>query len=719
MVFFDILLVDETSLLQQPLSSRIAMLKKAVIATPGRADFAKQEVIDFSSPNAAEKLLNTLANAFTQRWEGFVMKPLNAPRFDISSMLRGDYSHRWMKIKRQAIPGLGDMADLVVLGAGYDVSRGALPTFKGCQYTHFHVGCLKNKEDVLHHAATPRFLILDDLASQDMAKHIVKLLHDFGQFQAIQFGDPMYPADIEDLRTRSDCVKVNIVFKKPFVCEMLGFGVERPASRAHYTLRFARIVKIHSDRDHTDTMSFQELQQMATELRTAPKGESIAKEVSEWKKKLRSVDRGQKRALACWESSQRHDSDLEDTELDSKNSDRDPSASPPVNRRSPRRSQRSAPVNLIRMDTAEMALGERRMPDGVVTSRPVFQHSTTTANSESSFQTPPTSSRGHHNDGDDEQLLDRPTPAAKVSYRKRTMPKSDSEDDAKRFKKVRRIMLENASRQSSRKNQYPVEPPAIMKARPLKEATNISLAHQHHMRHNGGIRAPTTALQFIRRVQAKILNTPSSQHIMKDVPTDYEPSLSQAATPSCELTLQPSSLPQASLKAPHAAPAPSSPTSKSSQPEPAVRSSGHYELRRPNLATAHILLSPCIAGFPYVTENLLPSTATQIALPSPSTPFPAPKLSNISTTNQIILLIESARANINGPLVGALMPSVMESGRGFEIWDWRLCEVGKEGWEEAYLGRMWKDGDGVGMRFGEGKVKWVGRSRAEARLGRV
>jgi DNA ligase 4 len=92
-----------------------------------------------------ESAINTLQHAFSDavavRHEGFVLKPAKSPYLGY---------HNWIKLKKDYIPGLGDLHDFCLVGAGYDPTRAKstvrLPSV--AKWNVWHVGCLENKDDV-------------------------------------------------------------------------------------------------------------------------------------------------------------------------------------------------------------------------------------------------------------------------------------------------------------------------------------------------------------------------------------------------------------------------------------------------------------------------------------------------------------------------------------------------------------------------------------------
>jgi DNA ligase 4 len=53
------------------------------------------------------------------------------------------------------------------------------------------------------------------------------------------------------------------LFKHPFPVELMGASFDKPANTMYFTLRFPPVLKIHRDRSFKDTISFEELQEMA------------------------------------------------------------------------------------------------------------------------------------------------------------------------------------------------------------------------------------------------------------------------------------------------------------------------------------------------------------------------------------------------------------------------------------------------------------------------
>src|SRR5204863_8926936 len=78
-MFYDILLLDDSIILREPHRKRRQRLETLVKTTRGQAEIGTREIIDFSSRRASERLRAAFAAGITQNWEGFVLKGCNDP----------------------------------------------------------------------------------------------------------------------------------------------------------------------------------------------------------------------------------------------------------------------------------------------------------------------------------------------------------------------------------------------------------------------------------------------------------------------------------------------------------------------------------------------------------------------------------------------------------------------------------------------------------------
>ncbi|RAH78077.1 hypothetical protein BO86DRAFT_412681 [Aspergillus japonicus CBS 114.51] len=284
MVFFDVLLLDDNICLRQPHRERRLLLKDIIQIIPGRADIAEQHVVDFSRHDGQARLESIFSKGIAQRWEGFVLKGCEDPYFTIFSNHENNTFGRWIKLKKDYIPGLGDTVDLAIIGARYNPRDAtALHQVRKLLWTEFYIGCLTNKDAVAHSNIPPRFKVVDVLDRNGMSLKNMQILNQFGEFHACNAESDHglllhYGTNVAS--------RMEVVFKTPFIVEILGSGFEKPSNAGYFALRFPRITKIHWDRALEDATSYAELQQLAEDARAVPT-DDMDEERSEWCKRVK------------------------------------------------------------------------------------------------------------------------------------------------------------------------------------------------------------------------------------------------------------------------------------------------------------------------------------------------------------------------------------------------------------------------------------------------
>lgn len=299
-IFFDILVLDDDVCLKKAHRQRRLLLKDVVQPVHGRADISEQQILDFSRPDSPSRLERIFAKGIAQRWEGFVLKGCEEPYFSIFPSDTNGTFGRWIKLKKDYIPGLGDTLDLALVGAKYEPRDAtALSRIPKLLWTHFFIGCLLNKDAVSQQRATPRFRVVDVIDHHCMSLRNMQILNQFGEFIAC---DPAYNPDFKFEYERANLPTMGVIFKAPLVVEMLGSGFEKPSGARYFALRFPRILKVHWDRTFEDATSFQELQQVAEKARSVTAEDDSSQE--HWCKRLKLangacqyIDRGSQSTL--------------------------------------------------------------------------------------------------------------------------------------------------------------------------------------------------------------------------------------------------------------------------------------------------------------------------------------------------------------------------------------------------------------------------------------
>ncbi|KAH7124781.1 hypothetical protein EDB81DRAFT_847037 [Dactylonectria macrodidyma] len=144
----------------------------------------------------------TFARAIIHRWEGFVLKGYDDPYF----LFNGN--RLFIKLKKDYILGLGDAADFVIIGGRCDAGDEHELGIGSLWWTSFYVRCIENKDEVCCFNIKLRFSLF--------AKSIPEF-------------------DLVEL------------FKYLFIVEVVSAGFD----------------KLTNDRSFRDTISFEELQEMA------------------------------------------------------------------------------------------------------------------------------------------------------------------------------------------------------------------------------------------------------------------------------------------------------------------------------------------------------------------------------------------------------------------------------------------------------------------------
>ncbi|KAF4511087.1 hypothetical protein G6O67_002920 [Ophiocordyceps sinensis] len=283
MVYYDILLLDDRSLLDVRHSERFKLLERVVHPSKGRAELVPRHVIDFAHGLAVSELRKAFANVIVNKGEGLVLKP-DEPYFNFHHDNQ-PFGGRCVKLKKEYIGNLGDVGDFAVVGAGYLAFEARSYAISNLQWTHFYVGCLDNKEQVQRWNATPEFTVVSVVELNE--KQLQTL---------VKFGNPLPIPLAENNTTRLKIPSgiqtgppLAFVFRNPLVFDLRCFSFDKPGNTGFWTLRFPVVSKIHFDRDFSDTTSFEELQNLAKEATTAP-GLEDSQENLTWIARLEGAD---------------------------------------------------------------------------------------------------------------------------------------------------------------------------------------------------------------------------------------------------------------------------------------------------------------------------------------------------------------------------------------------------------------------------------------------
>lgn len=282
-IYYDVLMLDKQSLLNVRHSERFKVLKNLVECQPGWAELVPRRIIDFGSRMAASDLRNVFAKTITSKQEGLVLKP-DEPYFDFS---RGDrpIGARCIKLKKEYIGNFGDIGDFAVVGAGYDPAKAKGFRIPHLQWTHFYVGTLNNKEKVQRWRAKPEFTVTNLVElNEALLKSVVQLTNPRPvPREENTITELFLPTGVEKKP------RMTVAFTNPLVFDMRCFSFDKEGNTGFWTPRFPAVTKVHFDRDFTDCLSFEQLQELALENATVPDLPD-SQENLEWIARLEGAD---------------------------------------------------------------------------------------------------------------------------------------------------------------------------------------------------------------------------------------------------------------------------------------------------------------------------------------------------------------------------------------------------------------------------------------------
>ncbi|KAI8171524.1 DNA ligase 4 [Colletotrichum sp. SAR 10_65] len=282
-VYYDVLLVDEESLLGVRHSERFKRLTDLVTCREGFAELVERQVISFSQPMAASHLRKAFAKSITARDEGLVLKP-DDPYFDFSENRR-PFSGCPIKLKKEYIGSFGDVGDFAVVAARYDPDKAKCYGIPNLKWTHFYLGCLDNKEDVQRFQARPRFTVVHQV---ELNETMLKTVVAYGRPMPVAFDDN--DALILDIAPGIAQQKMpSVVFTEPLVFDVRCFSFDKEGNTGFWQPRFPQVSKVHFDRSFIDTISFSELQKVAEDATTTPPMED-SQEMLGWIAALEGAD---------------------------------------------------------------------------------------------------------------------------------------------------------------------------------------------------------------------------------------------------------------------------------------------------------------------------------------------------------------------------------------------------------------------------------------------
>ena len=290
-IWFDILLLDDVLVMSKSIEERRKYLREVYTKIHKRAHSAEWKIINFADEHHSRgkrMLMRQFAFSNAQRCEGLVIKPCSVPYFTLEAS-PNDYRHSFIKLKKDYIAECGDESDFAVIGASYNAQQALKSGIKNIKYTDFHLGCLMNKDDVVRFGSRPVFKYAGTIQQEAcIPKAILQTANILANLNAKPHTAKKQPAEF-DLELGTLC-KIEVVFDKPFVFEVLGSGFDKPSNCDFFMLRHARVKKLHEDRNWQESVSFQELQEqakVAKDMPVASESQAVKSELAKLERKCR------------------------------------------------------------------------------------------------------------------------------------------------------------------------------------------------------------------------------------------------------------------------------------------------------------------------------------------------------------------------------------------------------------------------------------------------
>ncbi|KAF2021088.1 hypothetical protein BU24DRAFT_438352 [Aaosphaeria arxii CBS 175.79] len=274
-VFFDVLVLDDDPVLRKTLQDRRNVLRDLVDTIPGRSMRSQWTLLDFKkSSDGMTDLKQAFALALAQRQEGLVLKPLHSPYFPMHTGIQDRRPGFFIKMKKDYLADMGgsrDLGDFAIVGASYNPQIAAKSHVRPLHWTHFHLGCLKNKASLHHTGVKPLFKIVGVLSLEHcIPKHDLRYLNIHGRLRERQLDDEGCTEEFDFEESNGFDAQMSVAFKQPFVAEILGGGYETVQNETFEMLRHPRLKKIHSDRTWEDAVTMEDLEALASEKWCVP-----------------------------------------------------------------------------------------------------------------------------------------------------------------------------------------------------------------------------------------------------------------------------------------------------------------------------------------------------------------------------------------------------------------------------------------------------------------
>ncbi|KII85754.1 hypothetical protein PLICRDRAFT_700571 [Plicaturopsis crispa FD-325 SS-3] len=264
LIFFDVLVLDDASLLDEAYSTRRSILESVIQPIPGYSMLAERVPITIkrdSGDDGSDELRRVFAQLIADHQEGAVLKA-NESAYNCWRL-------PWVKLKKDYIPGYGDTVDLVIVGAVWDKERARELRVAPTAFTTFYVGVLSNSDALKTNPnLRPHFEVYFTVAYGQDREQLEELNFLVKNSNPVDYSSsPSSPNLCYTFNMLPSLRRPTTMFSTPLVVELCGAGFTKAAASKYYELRFPRIVKYFraSERSWADTVPLHDLHSIARE----------------------------------------------------------------------------------------------------------------------------------------------------------------------------------------------------------------------------------------------------------------------------------------------------------------------------------------------------------------------------------------------------------------------------------------------------------------------
>ncbi|KAK7757313.1 hypothetical protein SLS62_000863 [Diatrype stigma] len=268
-------------------SERRRRLKNLITCQQGVAEIVQHQVVACRKRTAASELREIFAKCITNRQEGVVLKP-DTPYFDFSTKQR-QYACCSIKLKKEYIQGWGDVGDFAVIGASYDAAQAKAYKIPNLKWTQFYVGCLHNRTQAKAKSEMPRFSVVNIV---EINETLMKTFLTHCSPETVPF-DEQEVFELE-LHGVAHAKPPAVIFVDPVIFDVRCFSFDKEPNSADWSMRFPMVSKIHFDRSYIDAITYEELQEAAKMATEIPEQED-SQELRNW---IRALEKADPRGIA-------------------------------------------------------------------------------------------------------------------------------------------------------------------------------------------------------------------------------------------------------------------------------------------------------------------------------------------------------------------------------------------------------------------------------------